>query len=65
MEVLSLDYQTLNLNSYQVSVKCLCSITLCSYHQQQNKWYLQMILLAHFEATLDFSPTEFNNKIIT
>ena len=25
------------------------------YHQQQNQWYLQMFLLAHFEATLYFS----------
>ena len=23
------------------------------YHQQQNKWYPQRCLLAHFEATLD------------
>ena len=29
------------------------------YHQQQNKWYPQRCLLAHFEAILDFSRTEF------
>ena len=30
------------------------------YHQQQNKWHPQRCLLAHFEATLDFSRSEFN-----
>ena len=29
------------------------------YHQQQNKWFPQRCLLAHFEATLDFSRSEF------
>ena len=28
------------------------------YHQQQNKWYPQRCLLAHIEATLDFSRSE-------
>ena len=28
-------------------------------HQQQNKWYPQMCLLARFEATLYFSLNEF------
>ena len=28
-------------------------------HQQQNKWYPQRCLLAHLEATLDFSCSEF------
>ena len=27
--------------------------------QQQNKWYSQRCLLAHFETTLDFSSIEF------
>ena len=27
--------------------------------QQQNKWYSQRYLLAHFETTLDFSSIEF------
>ena len=31
----------------------------CLYHQQQNKWYTQRCLLAHFEAKLDFSRREF------
>ena len=30
------------------------------YHQQQNKWYLQRCLLAHFEVTLYFSHAEFS-----
>ena len=38
------------------------------YHQQQNKWYPQRCLLAHFEATLYFSRTEFtcprNHKLV-
>ena len=29
------------------------------HHQQQNKWYPQRSLLAHFEDTLDFSRSEF------
>ena len=29
------------------------------YSQQQSKWYPQRCLLAHFEATLDFSRSEF------
>ena len=29
------------------------------YHRQQNKCYHQECLLAHFEATLDFSRSEF------
>ena len=29
------------------------------YDQQQNKWYPQKCILAHFEATLDFSRSEF------
>ena len=29
------------------------------YHQQQNKWYPLSCLLAYFEATLYFSPSEF------
>ena len=29
------------------------------YHRQQNKWYPQRCLLAQFEATLDFSRSEF------
>ena len=34
------------------------------YHRQQNKCYPQRCLLVHFEATLDFSCSEFthNNK---
>ena len=28
-------------------------------HQQQNEWYPQRRLLAHFEATLDLSRSEF------
>ena len=28
-------------------------------HRQQNKYYRQRCLLAHFEATLDFSRCEF------
>ena len=30
-----------------------------SYFLQQNKWYPQRCLLAHFEDTLDFSRSEF------
>ena len=29
------------------------------YHRLQNKWYPQRCLLAHFEAALDFSRSEF------
>ena len=29
------------------------------YYQQQNKWYPQMCLLAHFEATNDIIRGEF------
>ena len=29
------------------------------YHQQQNNWYPQSCLLAHFESTLYFSRSEF------
>ena len=32
------------------------------YHQQQNKWYPQRSLFAHFEDTLDFSRSEFTCK---
>ena len=32
---------------------------LLMYHCQQNKWYPHMCLLVHFEATLDFSRSEF------
>ena len=31
----------------------------CMYHQQQNKWYSQRCLLAHFETALDFSRSKF------
>ena len=34
-------------------------------HRQQNKCYPQRCLLAHFEATLDFSRSEFTCPIIT
>ena len=36
-------------------------------HQQQNKWYPQRCLLAHFEATLDFIRVNLfaHNKLIT
>ena len=30
------------------------------YHQQQNKWYPQWCLLAHFEASINFSLNEFS-----
>ena len=29
------------------------------YHQQQNKWYLQRCLLAHFETIFYFSHSDF------
>ena len=29
------------------------------HHEQQNKWYPQMCLLAHFDAALNFSRSEF------
>ena len=32
------------------------------YSQQQNKWYPQRFLLAHFEATFYFSRTELKKK---
>ena len=38
------------------------------YHRQQNKCYPQRCLLAHFEASLDFSRTNLlarNNKFVT
>ena len=28
-------------------------------HKQQNKWYPQMFLFAHFETTLNFSRSQF------
>ena len=31
------------------------------YHRQQNKWYPKRCLLAHFEATLDFSRSSVAN----
>ena len=31
--------------------------------QQQNKWYPQRCLLAHFEATFDFSRSTFGGTI--
>ena len=31
------------------------------YHRQQNKCYPQSCVLAHFEATLDFSRSEFTS----
>ena len=34
-------------------------VTRIMYHHQQNKCYPQRCLLAHFEATLDFSRSEF------
>ena len=33
------------------------------YDQQQNKWYPQRCILAHFEATLDFSRSEFTCQV--
>ena len=35
------------------------------YYQQQNKWYSYKCLLAHLEATLDFSHSEIYLPIIT
>ena len=29
------------------------------YHKHKNKWYRQRCLLTHFEATFDFSSSEF------
>ena len=48
---------------HRQSVLMVCNM----YHQQQNKWYLQMFLLASFDATLHFSRTEFTclNDITT
>ena len=40
---------------------------LYKYHRQQNKWYLQMFLLAHFEAILYLAVANLlahNNKAI-
>ena len=31
------------------------------YHQQQNKWYPHSCLLAHFQATVDFSQSKIND----
>ena len=43
-------------------IKQNAKLVLCwqkaMYRQQQNKWYPQRCLLAHFEATLDFSHIE-------
>ena len=50
------------LNAYHLTggkLDTLGSICTPLYHQQQNKWYPQRCLLAHFEATLDFSRREF------
>ena len=35
------------------------------YHQQQSKWYPQRCLLAHYEATFDFSRREIYLRILT
>ena len=37
----------------------IISMTDEMYRQEQNKWYPQRSLLAHFEDTLDFSRSEF------
>ena len=37
----------------------IISMTDDTNHQQQNKWYPQRSLLAHFEDTLDFTRSEF------
>ena len=37
-----------------------CGVYDTMYHQQQNKWYQCRYLLAHFEATFDFSHSEFS-----
>ena len=42
---------------------CMCFMRTIDasslYHHQQNKCYPQKCVLAHFEATLDFSRSEF------
>ena len=48
-------FQTEEPEAQLVLNNCLYSM----YHQQHNKWYLQMFLLAPFEATLYLSRTEF------
>ena len=38
-------------------------LTFSMHHLQQNKWYPQKCLLAHFEATLDLNRTNSHNNI--
>ena len=65
-EIRFASYQCLNKrnhgNSFSNIEACFQkSFSSPLYSQQQNKWYRQWFLLAHFEATLYFSRTELKN----